>query len=81
MKLALVLDRFDRDRGGLEHWAWQWSRWLLDGGHSVHVLCSKGRDDMASDRFTLDEPRWWHGIWSLKMPTSFTTLASAGATM
>jgi UDP-glucose:(heptosyl)LPS alpha-1,3-glucosyltransferase len=55
MKLALVLDRFDRDRGGLEHWAWQWSRWLLDHGHSVHVLCSEGRDDIGSDRFSLDE--------------------------
>lgn len=55
MKLALVLDRFDRDRGGLEHWAWQWTKWLLERGHAVHVVASAGRADPGSDRFRLSE--------------------------
>jgi UDP-glucose:(heptosyl)LPS alpha-1,3-glucosyltransferase len=55
MKLALVLDRFDRDRGGLEHWAWQWTKWLLHRGHDVHVVASAGCNDLGSDRFRLSE--------------------------
>lgn len=52
MKLALVLDRFDPDRGGLEHWAWQWATWLLDRGHEVHVVAAEaagvpGREGLA----------------------------------
>lgn len=41
MRLALVLDRFDPDRGGLEHWAWQWTTWLLDHGHEVDVVAAE----------------------------------------
>jgi UDP-glucose:(heptosyl)LPS alpha-1,3-glucosyltransferase len=55
MKLALALERFDRDRGGLEHWAWQWTKWLLDRGHAVHVVAAAGRDDFGSTRFRLSE--------------------------
>ncbi len=29
MKIALVLERFDPQRGGLEHWTWQFARRLL----------------------------------------------------
>jgi UDP-glucose:(heptosyl)LPS alpha-1,3-glucosyltransferase len=53
MKIALVLDRFDPDRGGLEHWAWQWTTWLLDQGHTVEVVaaeaaaCPGGRDGLT----------------------------------
>jgi hypothetical protein len=43
MKIALILDRFDPLRGGLEHWAWQWSNWLLDRGHEVAVVASEAR--------------------------------------
>jgi UDP-glucose:(heptosyl)LPS alpha-1,3-glucosyltransferase len=55
MKLALVLDRFERGRGGLENWAWDWTRWLLDRGHAVHVVASTGRRDFDTDRFTMAE--------------------------
>ena len=41
MRLALVLDRFDPGRGGLEHWAWQWTTWLLDRGHEVDVVAAE----------------------------------------
>jgi UDP-glucose:(heptosyl)LPS alpha-1,3-glucosyltransferase len=40
MRVTLVLDRFDPSHGGLEHWAWQWTRWLLDRGHGVDVVAS-----------------------------------------
>jgi UDP-glucose:(heptosyl)LPS alpha-1,3-glucosyltransferase len=55
MRIALALDRFDRDRGGLEHWAWQWARWLVGRGHFVHVIASDGVDDFSSDRFRLSK--------------------------
>ncbi len=38
MKIALVLERFDPHRGGLEHWTWQFARRLLEGGHEVLVV-------------------------------------------
>ena len=37
LRIALVLDRFDPNYGGLESWAGQWSRWLAGRGHDVHV--------------------------------------------
>ncbi|MDX2167211.1 MAG: glycosyltransferase family 4 protein [Deltaproteobacteria bacterium] len=46
MHLALVLDRFDPDRGGLEHWAWQWTQWLLARGHAVSVVAAAVRADL-----------------------------------
>ncbi|MCB1740858.1 MAG: glycosyltransferase, partial [Gammaproteobacteria bacterium] len=36
--IALVVERFQPARGGLEHWAWQFACWLRDGGHSVHII-------------------------------------------
>ncbi len=35
--IAVVLDRFDPHYGGLESWADQWTRWLAQRGHDVHV--------------------------------------------
>ena len=38
MKIGLVLERFDPQKGGLENWTWQFAHRLLAGGHEVHVL-------------------------------------------
>jgi len=38
MKIALVLECFDPQRGGLEQWTWQFARCLLELGHEVHVV-------------------------------------------
>jgi UDP-glucose:(heptosyl)LPS alpha-1,3-glucosyltransferase len=38
MKIALVLERFDATRGGLEHWTWQFARSLAARRHEVHVV-------------------------------------------
>ena len=38
MKIGLVLERFDPERGGLEHWTWQFARGLLARRHEVHVV-------------------------------------------
>ena len=35
MKLGIVLEHFDRRRGGLEHWTWQFSRNMAARGHEV----------------------------------------------
>ena len=53
MRLALVLDRFDPDRGGLEHWAWQWTQWLLDRGHEVSVIAAEARGGPVRERFSV----------------------------
>lgn len=46
MHVALVLDRFDPDRGGLEHWAWQWTQWLLARDCTVTVVAAEARADL-----------------------------------
>jgi len=38
MKVGLVLERFDPQRGGLEHWTWQFAKELVQAGHEVHVI-------------------------------------------
>ena len=53
MKLALVLERFDPERGGLEHWAWQWSEWLLAHGSEVAVVAVDVRAELARERLSL----------------------------
>lgn len=53
MKLALVLDRFDPQRGGLEHWAWQWTEWLLARGAEVTVVAADVRRELARERLAL----------------------------
>ncbi|HRI53768.1 MAG TPA: hypothetical protein PLW65_26680 [Pseudomonadota bacterium] len=53
MKIALILDRFDPQRGGLEHWAWQWTEWLLARGCGVEVVAAEVRRDLARQRLSL----------------------------
>jgi UDP-glucose:(heptosyl)LPS alpha-1,3-glucosyltransferase len=53
MKIALILDRFDPQRGGLEHWAWQWTEWLLARGCAVEVVAAEVRRDLARQRLSL----------------------------
>ena len=38
MKIGLVLEKFDPQRGGLEHWTWQYARRLVELGHEVHAV-------------------------------------------
>ena len=36
-RILVVLDHVDKNYGGLESWADQWTRWLAARGHEVHV--------------------------------------------
>lgn len=38
MKIGLVLEHFDPQRGGLENWTWQFAGRLARLGHEVHVV-------------------------------------------
>ncbi len=38
MKIGLVLEHFDPQRGGLENWTWQFAGRLAHLGHEVHVV-------------------------------------------
>ena len=37
LRIVVVLDRLDPHYGGLESWANQWTQWLIQRGHEVHV--------------------------------------------
>jgi UDP-glucose:(heptosyl)LPS alpha-1,3-glucosyltransferase len=53
MNIALVLQRFDPRRGGLEHWAWQFATHLIDLGHQVHVVASEFTDEASGMKLVL----------------------------
>ncbi len=38
MKIGLVLECFDPQRGGLEQWTWQFAKRLTQIGHEVHIV-------------------------------------------
>lgn len=38
MKIGLVLEKFDPQMGGLEHWTWQFAQQLLARGHEAHII-------------------------------------------
>ena len=38
MRIGLVIERFDPQRGGVEQWTWQFARWMLAAGHEAHVF-------------------------------------------
>ena len=49
MKIGLVLERFDPVRGGLEHWTWQFARFLVEFGQEVHVVAFEFHPETAKD--------------------------------
>jgi len=38
LRIALILEKFDPLRGGLESWTHQYASWLLDQGHGITVV-------------------------------------------
>jgi UDP-glucose:(heptosyl)LPS alpha-1,3-glucosyltransferase len=48
VKIGLILERFDQDRGGLEHWTWQFARKLLARKHEVHVVAFEFHPEAAA---------------------------------
>jgi len=42
VRIALVCERFDPNGGGLEQWAFQFARRLLERGHDVQVVAFRG---------------------------------------
>ncbi|MCW5980203.1 MAG: glycosyltransferase family 4 protein [Bryobacteraceae bacterium] len=45
MKIALACERFDPRGGGLEQWACQFARRLIERGHEVHALAFRAAPD------------------------------------
>jgi UDP-glucose:(heptosyl)LPS alpha-1,3-glucosyltransferase len=58
MKVALLLERFDRDGGGLEQWAWRLAHALADRGHSIAVLAFHAAATPASQKIALRLLPW-----------------------
>ena len=53
MKIGLVLERFDPQKGGLEHWTWQFARQLTELGHEVHVIAFESAKPVVGTRCVL----------------------------
>ena len=63
MNIAVVLDRFDPDVGGLERWGYQLVKWLVGQGHNVHVVAMEFADrslalDITPHRLQASVSRW-----------------------
>ena len=41
MRIGLVIERFDPQRGGAEYWTFQFAQRLLARGHEVHVVAEQ----------------------------------------
>ena len=61
MKVALVLDNFDPQAGGLEKWTVGLAGFLLDRGHDVHVVAFEHANHGLAVGMTVLPPAW--GIW------------------
>jgi UDP-glucose:(heptosyl)LPS alpha-1,3-glucosyltransferase len=60
MKIALLLERFDRGGGGLEQWAWSLVHALADRGHAVTVLAFRAANAPGSSGIDLRLLPWHH---------------------
>jgi UDP-glucose:(heptosyl)LPS alpha-1,3-glucosyltransferase len=58
MKIALLLERFDRGGGGLEQWAWSLAHALADRGHSITVLAFRAGATPRSPKIALRLLPW-----------------------
>lgn len=68
MKIGLVLEKFDPQMGGLEHWTWQFAQQLLARGHEAHVISFEANPAAAQSGLVLHR---------LKMPHSRLDRAEA----
>lgn len=61
MKIGLLLESFDPQRGGLEHWTWQFARALTEHGHEAHIIAFDFHPDAQDSGLVLhrvpDMPR------------------------
>jgi len=40
MRIGLAIESLRPERGGAEHWTWQFANWLARAGHEVHVVAN-----------------------------------------
>lgn len=58
LRVALVLEKFDPRKGGLEHWTWQFARQLVARGHEPHVVAFEASGaERGIMLHRLDKPR------------------------
>jgi UDP-glucose:(heptosyl)LPS alpha-1,3-glucosyltransferase len=46
MRIGLVIESLQPQRGGAEHWTWQFANWLVRAGHEVHVVAGSFAPDV-----------------------------------
>ena len=57
MRIAIVLERFEPQRGGLEQWAWQFVQWLSTRKQEIHVIASSfgpGADGLSIQKHVVE---------------------------
>ncbi len=62
MRIGLVIESFDPQRGGAEQWTWQFAQRLVSRGHEVHVISrhfpvGPGRMPVQFHRIEVPPPR------------------------
>jgi UDP-glucose:(heptosyl)LPS alpha-1,3-glucosyltransferase len=55
MHVGLVIERFDPQHGGAEHWTFQHARQLVELGHEVHVVAGQFGAEAARHPFVLHD--------------------------
>ncbi|MBI2477103.1 MAG: glycosyltransferase, partial [Planctomycetia bacterium] len=53
MRIGLVVERFDPQHGGAEHWTHQHATALARRGHEVHVVCESVGVTARNDTLTI----------------------------
>ena len=56
LNVALVLDRYNPNRGGLEVWTHGFAQWLVGRGHKVTILCARAEAECPGAAFHLYAP-------------------------
>ena len=51
LTVALVLDRYNPNRGGLEVWTHGFAQWLVGRGHKVTILCARAEAECPGAAF------------------------------
>lgn len=79
MKIALVVERFERGAGGVENVAWQVARGLARAGDDVTVLARRGDDAPGVALRRLAVPAFWQPLRVLAFSRAAHLAARRGA--
>ena len=71
MRIGLVLEHLDPQRGGLESWTWRFAKELIRRGHDVHVVAKSFAQRVWNSPITP------HRVEAIRSPVGFAEAAEA----